>query len=80
MKRCSHRCLTVKTEEDRCSWVVCQTCKRKGPAKHSYLTALIAFAMSTLDGHPRTVTSPWTKPGPQARRRLARVRRRAGRL
>lgn len=53
LKRCAHRQLVVKTERDRCSWVVCSGCKKKGPKKHSYLLALIAFAMQTVDQHPR---------------------------
>lgn len=52
-KRCSHRFLTVLTEKDRCSWVVCNGCDKRGPRKHSYMLALICFATSTVDQHPR---------------------------
>ena len=50
---CSHRQLVVKTERDRCSWVQCTKCKKKGPKKHSYMLALICFATSTVNQHPR---------------------------
>lgn len=52
-RRCSHRALRVHTESDRCSWVECILCKKEGPKKHSYILALIAFAMKTADQHPR---------------------------
>lgn len=51
--RCTHRVLTVKTERDRCSWVVCNVCGKEGPKKHSYMLALICFATATVDQHPR---------------------------
>jgi hypothetical protein len=52
-KRCAHRHLKVLTEKDRCSWVVCQGCRKKGPKKHSVLLALVAFAVCIADQHPR---------------------------
>ncbi len=52
-KRCVHRQLVVKTERDRCSWVHCHGCGKRGPKKHSYVLALIAFAVATVDQHPR---------------------------
>lgn len=51
-KRCSHRFLVVKTEKDRCSWVVCR-CGKRGPKKHSIVLALVAFAVAIGDQHPR---------------------------
>ena len=52
-KRCSHRELRVLTEKDRCSWVVCKGCRKRGPKKHSILLAIVAFAVSLGDQHPR---------------------------
>lgn len=52
-KRCGHRKLEVKTEKDRCSWVVCTTCGKRGPKKHSVIMALVAFAVTLGDQHPR---------------------------
>ena len=52
-KRCTHRELVVRTERDRCSWVACRKCGKKGPKKHSYMLALICFATSTVNQHPR---------------------------
>ena len=45
-KRCPHRNLEVKTEKDRCSWVKCKDCKKRGPKKHSVTLAIIAFGLS----------------------------------
>ena len=53
MKRCSHRHLVVRTERDRCSWVECTACLKRGPHKHSYALALIAWALSLTNQHPR---------------------------
>lgn len=50
---CTHRNIEVKTERDRCSWVVCKGCRKRGPKKHSYMLALICFATSTVNQHPR---------------------------
>lgn len=50
---CAHRKLEVKTEKDRCSWVVCLSCRKRGPKKHSVIMALVAFAVSLGDQHPR---------------------------
>ena len=52
-KRCTHRERVVRTESDRCSWVACRKCGKKGPKKHSYMLALICFATSTVNQHPR---------------------------
>ncbi|HEX5461850.1 MAG TPA: hypothetical protein VFX20_17940 [Steroidobacteraceae bacterium] len=52
-RRCSHRNLVVRTEGDRCSWVQCADCRKVGPAKHSYMLALICFATATVNQHPR---------------------------
>lgn len=51
-KRCTHRHLTVRTEKDRCSWVECE-CGLKGPNKHSYTLALLAWALKLTNQHPR---------------------------
>lgn len=51
--RCVHRNLIIRTEADRCSWVECSNCPKKGPKKHSYMLALICFATSTVNQHPR---------------------------
>lgn len=51
--RCAHRELRVRSEEDRCSWVECQKCGKRGPRKHSIIMALVAFAVSLGDQHPR---------------------------
>lgn len=54
-KRCSHRKLEIKTERDRCSWVVCRSgCRKRGPKKHSVVMAIMAFAVSLGDQHPRS--------------------------
>lgn len=53
---CRHRKLSVKTEADRCSWVECQGCGKKGPKKHSYMLALVAWAVASVNQHPRTRT------------------------
>jgi hypothetical protein len=53
MKRCHHRTLIVRTEEDRCSWVECAQCKKTGPSKHSYTLALIAWTLHAVNQHPR---------------------------
>ena len=52
---CAHRKLEVKTEKDRCSWVVCRErgCRKRGPKKHSVQLAVIAWGVSLSDGHPR---------------------------
>jgi hypothetical protein len=50
---CSHRQLEIKTEKDRCSWVKCKGCRKRGPKKHSVVMALMAFAVSLGDRHPR---------------------------
>lgn len=50
---CSHRNIEVKAERDRCSWAVCRECGKTGPKKHSYMLALICFATSTVNQHPR---------------------------
>lgn len=54
-KRCptNHRHILVKTEKDRCSWVQCVSCKKRGPHKHSMTLALIAWALKLTDQHPR---------------------------
>lgn len=52
-KRCAHRALAIMTEKDRCSWVVCQRCRKRGPKKHSIVMALVAFAVALGDQHPR---------------------------
>lgn len=54
MKKCTHRSIEVKTESDRCNWVQCKSCRKRGPKKHSYMLALVAFAVATVDQHPRT--------------------------
>lgn len=51
--RCKHRVIYVETEDDRCSWVVCSFCGKKGPRKHSYTLALIAWALHVCNQHPR---------------------------
>lgn len=53
---CSHRKLTILTESDRCSWVVCNSCGKHGPSKHSITLALLAWIVSTGDQHPRKPT------------------------
>jgi hypothetical protein len=50
---CLHRNITVKTERDGCSWVQCQDCPKKGPCKHGYFAALVAYAVASLNRHPR---------------------------
>ncbi len=45
-KRCAHRELVVKTEKDRCNWVLCKGCKKRGPKKHSVMLAIMAFGMA----------------------------------
>lgn len=52
-RRCTHRWLRVLTERDRCSWVTCDQCGKTGPKKHSYLLALVAWALHTVNQHPR---------------------------
>lgn len=54
-KRCPtrHRHILVKTEKDRCSWVQCVSCGKRGPHKHSITLALIAWALKLTDQHPR---------------------------
>jgi hypothetical protein len=52
-KRCTHRQLVIRTERDRCSWVECALCKKRGPSKHSYLLALLAWALHLTNQHPR---------------------------
>lgn len=52
-KRRSHRELRVLTERDRCSRVVCQGRRKRGPKKYSALPAIVAFAVSLGDRHPR---------------------------
>ena len=67
MKRakCAHRLIRVRTERDRCSWVVCEVCGKGGPAKHSYTLALLAWALHLVNQHPR--------PGKPIRRRRRAV-------
>lgn len=52
--RCTHRMLLVATEKDRCSWVQCMTCNKKGPRKHSYLLAVVAWLAAIGNQHPRS--------------------------
>jgi hypothetical protein len=53
MKRCTHRNLSIKTEKDRCSWVTCNKCKKRGPAKHSQTLALLGWICHIANQHPR---------------------------
>lgn len=53
MAGCLHRTLRVRTERDHCSWVQCSSCGKEGPAKHSYVLALLAWALHTVNMHPR---------------------------
>lgn len=50
---CRHRLIEVKTERDACSWVRCKGCGKSGPKKHSYLLAVLAWAMHLTNMHPR---------------------------
>lgn len=52
-RKCVHRKLDILTEKDRCSWVVCRTCKKSGPKKHSMTLALLAWIVSLANQHPR---------------------------
>lgn len=52
-KRCAHRNLEVKTEKDRCNWVRCRDCKKRGPKKHSVMLALVAFALAITSWNSR---------------------------
>jgi hypothetical protein len=52
-KRCPHRRLVLLTEEDRCTWVVCDVCKKTGPRKHSQTLALLAWIVHLANQHPR---------------------------
>lgn len=52
-KRCQHRDLEVKTEKDRCSWVKCRVCKKRGPKKHSVSLAIIAFGLAITSWNAR---------------------------
>jgi hypothetical protein len=49
--RCLHRSLTVRTEADGCSWVLCR-CGFSGPRKHSYALALMAWVDEALERSP----------------------------
>lgn len=53
MSRCTHRALTLRTESDRCTWVVCDRCGKAGPSKHSQTLALLAWIVSLANQHPR---------------------------
>jgi hypothetical protein len=44
--------ITVRTEADGCSWVVCR-CGFSGPGKHSYALALMAWVVKLSSDHPR---------------------------
>jgi hypothetical protein len=50
--RCLHRSITVRTEADGRSWVVCE-CGLSGPRKHSYALALMAWVVKLSSDHPR---------------------------
>jgi hypothetical protein len=53
MKRpCLHRKLDVRTEPDGCSWVVCSCCGFRGPKKHAYGMALVAWVVKLSSDHP----------------------------
>lgn len=52
-RRCKHRTLQIKTERDQCSWVQCCICEKRGPKKHTYWLALIAWIMALGNQHPR---------------------------
>lgn len=52
--RCKHLWLHLKTEKDRCWWVMCQGCEQTGPAKNTQALALVAWALQTVNQHPRT--------------------------
>ena len=54
-RRCPHRRLTVHTERDKCSWVACEDCHKRGPKKHSYTLAVIAWTLHLTNQHPRSV-------------------------
>jgi hypothetical protein len=51
-RRCLHRKLAVRTESDGCSWVQC-ACGFRGPRKHSYGLALIAWVVKLSSDHPQ---------------------------
>jgi hypothetical protein len=51
-RRCRHRTLTIRTEKDRCSWVEC-ACGFRGPHKHSYALAMMAFVVKLSSDHPQ---------------------------
>ena len=51
--RCLHRPLFVRRDPDGCSFVRCKACGKRGPRKHSYILALVAWALATGDQHPR---------------------------
>lgn len=52
-RTCTHRKLEVRTEKDRCSWIECSLCGKKGPNKHSYTLAILAWALHLTNQHPR---------------------------
>jgi hypothetical protein len=52
-RACAHTRLEVRTESDRCKWVKCQDCKKRGPKKHSATLALIAFALAATSWNSR---------------------------
>jgi|GEM_PF-4249347 len=51
-RRCAHKLLAVRTERDRCTWIECQTCRAKGPKKHSVTLALCAWIVYLSNDHP----------------------------
>lgn len=53
MTRCTHRVLELRTERDRCTWVMCMICSKEGPKKHSQTLALLAWIVSLGNQHPR---------------------------
>lgn len=57
---CQHKLLQVRTESDRCSWIQCDTCKVKGPKKHSVTLALLAWVLYLANDHPKRRTAAST--------------------
>lgn len=53
MTRHRHHLLSLETERDGCFWVRCMLCTASGPKKHTQFAALVAFALTALNQHPR---------------------------